>query len=69
MGCEIVYRVSLGLTGIEGQRHIGSGRYLLFLLGPRGHVAPDSILAAVISEGSEFFENPDPGQPLALGLP
>ncbi len=58
----------VGLARIEAQRDIGGGRRLLLFLGPRGRVAPDSIIAAFISTCPESLENPDAGQPLTLGL-
>ena len=51
----------VGLARIEDQRDIGGRGGLLFFLGPRGRVTPDSVIAAVISKGSQFFEYPDAG--------
>ena len=56
----------VGLARIEDQRHIGSGRCLLFLLGPRGRISPDRVIATVISSGPKFLEDPDAGQSFAL---
>ena len=43
----------VGLAWVEDQRHIGSGRCLLFLLGPRGRISPDRVIATIISSGPE----------------
>lgn len=58
----------VGLAWVEDQRHICKGRGLLFLLGPRGRISPDCIIAAIISSGPEFLEDADAGQSLAFGL-
>ena len=54
--------VSLARRIIE--RHIGLGRHRPAGLRPVPGIAADRVVAALIADPPEFFENPDQGQPL-----
>lgn len=52
--------------GGEAQGHMGISRRLRCRLRPRGRIAPDRIIAALVTQGPKFLENPNAGQPLPL---
>jgi len=59
----------VGLTRIEAQRHVGTGRCLLSRPRPTGRISAHGIIAAVIAPVAQLLVNPDQRQPFALRPP
>src|SRR5690606_2794451 len=58
----------IGLTGCIVERHVGFGRHGTPVLRPSLCIAPDRIVAAVVTLRPKLFVNPDQRQSLARWL-
>lgn len=54
----------VGFTRCIVERHVGFGRHCTSILRPSLRIAPDRIVAAVVTQRPKLFVNPDQRQPL-----